>query len=105
MKSDFSLLNQTVISQLAFINKLEIQVGQISTHLYASLKEGLPSDTVVKHKKNAYVMAIDTRSGRNLGENVVEIDEKSLVEQESAKRKCSNIPSYRAPKSHEVDDE
>lgn len=52
-------------------------MGQIYTQLNVRPKGGLTSDTMVNPKNNAHILAIVTRSGRNLGENVVEVDQSS----------------------------
>lgn len=53
MKDHVSLLNQMVTSHLVSIKQLEMQMGQISSHLNTRQKGGLPSDTFINPKKES----------------------------------------------------
>ena len=75
MNCEFSQLNQIVTSHSDTIKQLETQLGQISAQLTARQKAGLPSDTMVNIKNDAHIMAIFIRSGRVLGNDVVNLDE------------------------------
>lgn len=48
-------------------------------------KGGLPRNIVINPKNDTRVIEIITRSGRNLSDNVGEVDEKYLEEKSSAK--------------------
>lgn len=86
--------------------KLEAHVGQISTQLNSRPKGGLPCDKMVNPKNDSHVMAIITRSGQTLGEEMVEIHESpnknSNYDQESSRIKQLGKPSDDAPKSNKA---
>lgn len=98
MKSDFSQLNPMGNSHSASINQLETQFGQISAHLNARQKGGLPSNTVDNLKNDSHIMKIITKSGRTHGNDIVSLDKepnkRESEEQDSRNRK-------RLDKSHE----
>jgi len=54
MKDDVSSLNKMVTSHSVSIKQLETQMGQISAHLNPRPKGGLPSDTLVNPKNEAW---------------------------------------------------
>lgn len=72
LKSDFSQLNQKVISHSASINQLKSQIGQILAHLNARPNGGLPRDMITNYMNYAHVMTIDTTSGQNLCKDIVD---------------------------------
>lgn len=55
IKSNFLQLNQNITSHLKLIKQLEVQLGQIFSHLNARQNEGLSSDTVANPKNDAHV--------------------------------------------------
>lgn len=67
-------------------------------------KEGFPRDIAVNHKNDAHVISIVARCGRNLNENMVELDESSqeksndeqaIVKRKWLEEKCVESLKYR----------
>ncbi|OIT40006.1 hypothetical protein A4A49_66083, partial [Nicotiana attenuata] len=84
-KSDTSMRNMTELvgSHTASIQKLEMQMRDLSREQNPKQKGTLPSDTIANPKGSgsgptSHTMAITTRSGKVLqgeGEQVIEVDE------------------------------
>ncbi|OIT08943.1 hypothetical protein A4A49_61214, partial [Nicotiana attenuata] len=84
-KSDTSMRNMTELvgSHTASIQKLEMQMRDLSREQNPKQKGTLPSDTIANPKGSgsgptSHIMAITTRSGKVLqgeGEQVIEVDE------------------------------
>ncbi|OIT04562.1 hypothetical protein A4A49_65243, partial [Nicotiana attenuata] len=98
-KSDASMRNMTEVvgSHTASIQKLEMQMRDLSKEQNPKQKGTLPSDTVANHSGSgptSHIMAITTRSGKVLhgeveqtveeeeSEQRVEVEEPSVVEVE-----------------------
>ncbi|OIT35642.1 hypothetical protein A4A49_55704, partial [Nicotiana attenuata] len=91
-KSDTSMRNMTEVvgSHTASIQKLEMQMRDLSKEQNPKEKGTLPSDTVANPRGSgsgptSHIMAITTRSGKVLhgeGEQMVEVEEPSVVEVE-----------------------
>ncbi|XP_016557672.2 uncharacterized protein LOC107857260 [Capsicum annuum] len=92
IKGDFSQLSKTIVSHSTSIKQLETQIGKISTQINARPSCGLPSDTIVNPKNNAQVLAIVIRSGRTLGDLLIED-----LGEKVPKVKPKDVP----PQSHE----
>lgn len=75
MKSNFLLLSQTFTSHSTSIIQLEIQLGQISSHLNVRKKGGLPSDTVAIPRNYAHLIAVATSSGKTLVNYILNLEE------------------------------
>lgn len=101
MKRNFLQLSKMVTSYLASIKQINNQLGQISSHLNTRKKGGLPSDTLENLNNDVHIMAIITKSGRNINNDVMNLDDdpnKRMVKENiSRKRKQFDKSNAKVP--------
>nr|XP_009759229.1 PREDICTED: uncharacterized protein LOC104211800 [Nicotiana sylvestris]XP_016507254.1 PREDICTED: uncharacterized protein LOC107824946 [Nicotiana tabacum] len=94
-------MTEVVVSHTASIQKLEMQMRDLSREQKPKQKWQLPSDTIANSKSGgsgstSHVMAITTRSGKVLQEKVQEVNQEEVKEKEKETSK-SPPPIPRPP--------